>query len=378
MAAASPGAEAYLGSPTAARREAHAFAVTSRRRRFVISRCRGCLLLLTLLLLSLSTASSSKAHSKKTASSSYYKTLGVSEKATAEEIKKAYRKAALKHHPDKGGDEETFKEVSKAYNVLSDPEQRKLYDAYGKAGMDGSAAWSSSFPQGGGGGMPSRGTFFSRYGMPRNSGSFFGGMPSRSGNNYNNYMNEMLRSMMLGSMDGGDADRADILRAFMGSSRQQHTKQQQRRQPQQHYERPLPCSLEDLATGATKYLSVEMHGKSLVYTVHLKPGWKAGTKIIFPARPNDNFPGISFIVKEKPHPTFIRRGNDLVYRQSLPKTKSAPLPLKIPLLDGTSFWERTIPAQSCFLQPGQSLTVPNLGMPIKGGTARGNLIVEFY
>jgi len=60
-----------------------------------------------------------------------YDTLGVSKGASAAEIKKAYRKLAREHHPDQGGDEARFKEVQTAYDVLSDPEKRKAYDAYG-------------------------------------------------------------------------------------------------------------------------------------------------------------------------------------------------------------------------------------------------------
>ena len=60
--------------------------------------------------------------------SKYYETLGVDKSATQDELKKAYRKLSKKHHPDKGGDEEKFKEISEAYGILSDPEKRKAYD----------------------------------------------------------------------------------------------------------------------------------------------------------------------------------------------------------------------------------------------------------
>lgn len=66
----------------------------------------------------------------------YYKLLGVSKEATQPEIKSAFKKAALKHHPDRGGDEEMFKQISKAHEVLIDPEKRKLYDKYGEKGLD--------------------------------------------------------------------------------------------------------------------------------------------------------------------------------------------------------------------------------------------------
>ena len=69
----------------------------------------------------------------------YYEVLGVSKEATKEEIKKAYRKQALKYHPDKNpGDkksEENFKEAAEAYEVLSNDEKKARYDRYGHAGM---------------------------------------------------------------------------------------------------------------------------------------------------------------------------------------------------------------------------------------------------
>jgi len=62
----------------------------------------------------------------------YYDILGVSRTATADEIKKAFRKQARKHHPDAGGSEAKFKEINEAYEVLSDEEKRKQYDSYGR------------------------------------------------------------------------------------------------------------------------------------------------------------------------------------------------------------------------------------------------------
>jgi len=65
----------------------------------------------------------------------FYNILEVPKNASADEIKKAFRKKALKAHPDKGGDPEHFKEISMAYEALSDPEKRKLYDKYGEEGL---------------------------------------------------------------------------------------------------------------------------------------------------------------------------------------------------------------------------------------------------
>ena len=71
-------------------------------------------------------------------SKDYYKTLGVDKNASQDEIKKAFRKLALEHHPDKtGGDDKHFKEVNEAYSTLSDPKKRQQYDTFGSAGPQG-------------------------------------------------------------------------------------------------------------------------------------------------------------------------------------------------------------------------------------------------
>lgn len=103
-----------------------------------------------------------------TNTNTFYDVLGVEKTASEEEIKKAYKKLALKHHPDRGGDPEKFKELSTAYEALSDPEKRKIYDLHGEEGLrnDGSGA--------GGGGSGSDGPGFDGSGMPH--GFPFGGM----------------------------------------------------------------------------------------------------------------------------------------------------------------------------------------------------------
>lgn len=115
----------------------------------------------------------------------YYEVLGVSKDASADEIKKAFRKAAVKYHPDKdGGDEVKFKEVNEAYEVLKDAQKRQRYDQFGHAGVGGNAG------AGGYGGNPFEGfSGFNGQGFEFNFGDgglgdifgqfFGGGQPSR-------------------------------------------------------------------------------------------------------------------------------------------------------------------------------------------------------
>ncbi|MBO7367472.1 MAG: DnaJ domain-containing protein, partial [Paludibacteraceae bacterium] len=105
----------------------------------------------------------------------YYEVLGVSKNATAEEIKKAYKKKALENHPDRNpGDkaaEERFKEAAEAYSVLSDPQKRQRYDQFGHAGVNGAGAG------GFGAGGFSMDDIFSQFGdlFGGHFSSFFGG-----------------------------------------------------------------------------------------------------------------------------------------------------------------------------------------------------------
>jgi molecular chaperone DnaJ len=107
----------------------------------------------------------------------YYEVLGVSKDASADEIKKAFRRAAIEHHPDKeGGDETKFKEINEAYEVLKDQSKRQRYDQFGHAGVGGSGGGSGDPFGGYGGGQGQSMHFdFGDMGLGDIFNNFFGG-----------------------------------------------------------------------------------------------------------------------------------------------------------------------------------------------------------
>lgn len=114
----------------------------------------------------------------------YYEVLGVSKDASADEIKKAFRKLAVKYHPDKdGGDEVKFKEASEAYEVLKDAQKRQRYDQFGHAGVGGSSGSAGGNPFEGFGGFGNGQGFEFNFGgdggLGDIFGQFFGGGPDR-------------------------------------------------------------------------------------------------------------------------------------------------------------------------------------------------------
>ena len=112
----------------------------------------------------------------------YYEVLGLKKGASEDEIKKAFRKLAMKYHPDRNPDdkeaEEKFKEVNEAYAVLSDPEKKDKYDRFGHAGVDPNAGFGGAGGFGGFGDMGDLGSIFEDF----FGGGFGGGRRSSSPN----------------------------------------------------------------------------------------------------------------------------------------------------------------------------------------------------
>ena len=123
----------------------------------------------------------------------YYSTLGVERNATQDEIKKAYRSLAMKHHPDRGGDEATFKKISEAYDTLSDPKKKEIVDLGGDPKHQGGG---HSFNQGpfefhfGAGGHPGMDDIFSGFG--------FGSRPARKNRTLNIHVDITLLDVLTG------------------------------------------------------------------------------------------------------------------------------------------------------------------------------------
>ena len=130
----------------------------------------------------------------------YYSTLGVGKNATDDDIKKAYRKLAMKHHPDRGGDEATFKKISEAYDILSDPQKKQIVDLGGDPKNQGGGNYGNSFNQGpfefhfGGGVPPGIEDIFGRFGF----GGGFGRQPMRKNKTLNINIDITLEDVLSG------------------------------------------------------------------------------------------------------------------------------------------------------------------------------------
>ncbi|BDD62108.1 hypothetical protein MAP00_007100 [Monascus purpureus] len=342
-----------------------------------------------------------------------YDSLGIKPDASQDDIKKAYRKAALKWHPDKNKDDpnasEKFKEVSQAYEVLSDPEKRKIYDQFGleyllRGGPPPSAG-------GGPGGSPFEG------GMP--GGFPFGGMPGggtrtfhfttgqgggRGGGFSFSSADDIFRNFAKSSGGMGDDDFFHMFSGgglggglgggFGPSTRTSRgpgagSYQQSRRAPTPEptvVEKELPLTLEEINRGTTKKVTTrsktfDANGKRTVQDVtleaNIKPGLRTGSKIKYKNVGDQEEGGrqdVHLIVTEKPHPIFKRQGDNLI--------TTVDLSLK----EALTGWDRivkTIDGKSIRIskagptQPGSEEHYPGHGMVIsKKPSERGDLIVR--
>lgn len=303
----------------------------------------------------------------------YYKILGINKDATDDDIKKAYRKMALKYHPDKNkapNAEEIFKEAAEAYEVLSDKKKREIYDQHGEDGL-----------KGGGGAPGGPGSFtYEFHGDPRATfAQFFG-----SANPFDDFLDSNFNNSSFAF--GNDDDSFPFFRGGMFKRGGNRSKQQEQDPPIEH---ELSLSLEEIYTGCVKKMRINKKVLSpdgsttredKILTINVKPGWKAGTKVTFPKEGDQRINGIPadviFIIKDKPHSVFKREGSDIKY--------TAPISLKDALC-GCIIHVPTITKEIVTLHfanevitPQTLRRLPARGLPFPKEPSRtGDLLVNF-
>ncbi|XP_001515558.1 dnaJ homolog subfamily B member 1 [Ornithorhynchus anatinus] len=315
----------------------------------------------------------------------YYETLGLSRGASDEEIKRAYRRQALRYHPDKNKDpgaEEKFKEIAEAYDVLSDPRKRDIFDRYGEEGLKGSGTSSgnSAGPNGASFSYTFHGdphaTFAKFFGSHSPFDSLFGQRNGDEGMD----IDDPFASFPLGM--GGFSS--------MNFSGSRHPLEQPRRKQDPPVTHDLRVSLEEIYSGCTKKMKISHKrlnpdGRSIrnedkILTIEVKKGWKEGTKITFPKEGDQtstsNIPAdIIFVLKDKPHSIFRRDGSDVIYPAKISLREAlCGCTVNFPTLDGRNKSH----VFKDVIRPGMRWKIAGEGLPLpKTPEKRGDLIIEF-
>ena len=260
----------------------------------------------------------------------YYSTLGVGKNASPDEIKAAYRKMAMKHHPDRGGDEKKFKEISEAYDVLSDPKKKEIFDLGGDPRQQGGGSWGNSFNQGPfefhfGGVPPGMEDIFDRFGF----GSGFGQRPMRKNRSLNIVVDITLEDVL-----NGKELNAEI--TIPGSNKRRMINI------------AIPAGIES--------------GQQIRYE-------SMGDDSIKDLRPGDLIVNINVI----PHPRFKRDRNNIFIDQTIDAwTAMIGSQLEIETLDGKKL-NIIIPPGT---QPNTVLSCRGEGLPVMRSKNRGNLLIN--
>ena len=275
----------------------------------------------------------------------YYKTLGVPRTATADEIKKAFRKLARTHHPDAGGDEAKFKELNEAYEVLSDDKKRKLYDQYGTANEN-------QIPQGWGGGSV-------------NVEDIFGG----AGGGFGSWA-DILESIRHGEgAFGTDWDFNDM--SGFGGGRQPRPRKGQ------DMNVTLNVTFDEAFKGAEKRVTVRVpgRGESETLTVKIPAGAVDGGRLRFKGKggPGENGGAAGDLLittKIDPHPYYTRKGADVLMDVPVSVAEAAlGASVVVPAPDGTKVRVR-VPKGT---QDDTVLSVRGKGAPKVKGDGSGDL-----
>ncbi|UCF72400.1 MAG: J domain-containing protein [Deltaproteobacteria bacterium] len=290
----------------------------------------------------------------------YYKTLGVNKSASTNDIKKAYRKLAMKYHPDRNKEnkaaEEKFKEVSEAYAVLSDPEKKKQYDMFGAEGFQQRYSQEDIF----------RSFDFSDIFREFGFGDI-GGSKRGTGSG--------IFSHIFSGASKGPRYRAKVdpfSSFFTGYGDQTGALKGQ----DLIYE--LPLHLEDVVKAQEKTISYNLGGVHQQIKVKVPAGIADGKKLRLAGKgqpgPAGGPPGDLYIrIKVLDHPIFQREGNDLYMNREIKFSEAAlGAKIEVPTIDGKRM-SLTIPAGT---QSGSKMRLKGYGMPSMDGRGRGDAYVK--